>query len=272
MNSDTDRLVTMAKLEKTLCLDNGTYLDLFRFVDIFCFKNWVHRSRFISVDDFLNALRFDDLVRQAAYDLEAHLMLVELIYNFWNLANNVLSDKNSKINVYWCGNFYHIKAAMDDILEECNHIAWSNDDNDCIIVVENKPEVTAAAEIMPTPELSFDIIRYNHRALKGDVKAKKAILITLEADLEAKRKELQAINNKLSDDVFFMLNNINIRHNNCSKQDSAKYKKYVADMAPEQLEEWYDELYQMMLLGFLLLDNKERSIKIGKLKDNINRG
>lgn len=272
MNGDTDRLVTMARWEDTLCLDDDTYFNLFQFIDIFCFKNWAHRSRFINVNDFLGALRFDNLVREARYDIESHLTLIELVYNFWNLANNLLVDEDSEMDLHGCGNFYHIKEVMDDILEGCNYIARSNNDNDCIIVIENKPEVTAVAEIMPSPELSFDTIRYNHRALKGDIKAKKAILIALGADLEAKRKELQAINNKLSDDVFFMLNNINIRHNNCSKQDSAKYKKYVADMAPEQLEEWYDELYQMMLLGFLLLDNKERSIKIGELKDNINRG
>jgi hypothetical protein len=40
-------------------------------------------------------------------------------------------------------------------------------------------------------------------------------------------------------------------------------------MTKKQLEKWYDELYQMILLAFLLLDNVERIKKVKKLKENI---
>ena len=272
MMGDTERLIKMAQSENVLCVAEFNDYTLFNFVDEYCFKEWKYRSRYLNVEDFLYALDYMVLVEDAKFNIEAHLTLIELIYNFWNLANNKFEDKFFKGILKWCGNFYHLKDVMDEILEEYNHTVYANEENDYFIVVENKPGVTAAAEIMPTPALSFDVIRYNHRSLKGDIQSKKAILIALGADLEAKRRDLQSINKKLSDDIFFMLNNVNIRHNNCSKQDSTKYKEYVATMPPEQLEVWYDELYQMILLGFLLLDNKERSIKIGELKDNINRG
>lgn len=66
-----------------------------------------------------------------------------------------------------------------------------------------------------------------------------------------------------------MLNNCNIRHNNRNKKDSSKYKEYVAKMSKKQLEKWYDELYQMILLAFLLLDNGDRDVKITELKAKI---
>ena len=66
-----------------------------------------------------------------------------------------------------------------------------------------------------------------------------------------------------------MLNNLNIRHNNRSKKDKSKYKEYVANMSKTRLEKWYDELYQMMLLAFLLLDNIERKKKVSELKSKI---
>lgn len=65
-----------------------------------------------------------------------------------------------------------------------------------------------------------------------------------------------------------MLNNLNIRHNNRSKKDK-NYKEYVAKMRKERLEKWYDELYQMILLAFLLLDNVERTERVNELKTNI---
>lgn len=38
------------------------------------------------------------------------------------------------------------------------------------------------------------------------------------------------------------------------------------------LEKWYDELYQMILLALLLLDNTDRTNKIKELKTKINGG
>lgn len=272
MEGDTYRLVTMADKEQTLCIGKNTYYSLYKFVDEFCFRDWGYRSRYMNLDDFLEALDYGELVYNAKFDIDDHLTLIELIYNLWNIAHNKFEDKDFKGNLKWCGNFYHIKDVMDDILEEYNHAVYTNEAKDYFIVVENKAEVTATAEIMPTDNLSFDVIKYNHRSLKGDIGAKKSILIALGAELEPKRKMLQGINKKLSEDIFFMLNNINVRHNNCAESDPAKYKEYVARMTSEQLEECYDELYQMILLAFLLLDNEDRSVRVSDLKKNVTGG
>ena len=61
------------------------------------------------------------------------------------------------------------------------------------------------------------------------------------------------------------------KNSHFNKNDLTKYKEYVAKMSEEELEEWYDELYQMILLAFLMIDNVERMEKIKKLKHNINK-
>lgn len=66
-----------------------------------------------------------------------------------------------------------------------------------------------------------------------------------------------------------MLNNFNIRHNNKNKGDK-NYKEYVAKMRKDRLEKWYDELYQMILLAFLLMDNTKRTDRVKELKVKIN--
>ena len=70
-------------------------------------------------------------------------------------------------------------------------------------------------------------------------------------------------------DTFEMLNNMNVRHNNRSKKDISKYKEYVAKMTKARIEKWYDELYQMMLLAFLTLDNVNRQTQVKELKNKI---
>lgn len=271
MESEANRLVALSSQEHVLVVNSFTYRTLFEYVDEYCFREWVQRGHFVDVDDFLEALEFDDLQEKATYDVDAFLTLIELIYNFWELSHKQFDDDDKGYKLQWCGNYYHLKNVMDDALGQYNHVAYIDEEQECVLIVEDKTEVTAAAEIMPTPALSVKVVRYNHRTLKGEIERKKKILLALGAELEAKRKKLHLINATLENDIFFMLNNLNIRHDNKSKGDK-NYKEYVAKMRKERLEKWYDELYQMILLAFLLMDNTKRAEKIKELKGKINTG
>lgn len=271
MESETNRLVAMSSEENVLVINSYPYKTLFDYVDEYCFKDWAQRSHFIDVDDFLQALEFEDLKDEAVYNVDSFLTLVELIYNFWELSHNKFDDDEKGYRLQWCGNYYHLKDVMDDVLSQYNHVAYINEEKECVLVVEDKPEVTAAAEIMPTPTLAVDVVKYNHRSLRGEIEQKKKILLAMGAELEAKRKRLHTINSALENDIFFMLNNLNIRHNNKSKGDK-NYKEYIAKMRKDRLEKWYDELYQMILIAFLLMDNAKRADKVKELKSKINEG
>ena len=268
MKSEANRLITMSSEEEVLTINSYSDHTLFEYVDEYCFKEWKHRGHFLDVDDFLEALEYENLKEEATHDVDALLTLIELIYNFWELSYKQFGNNEKGYRLGWCGNYYHLKDVMDDVLGQYNHVAYVDEEQECVLIVEDKAEVTAVAEILPTPELAVDVVRYNHRTLRGEIELKKRILLALGAELEAKRKKLHAINAKLEDDIFFMLNNLNIRHNNKHKGDK-NYKEYVAKMRKEQLEKWYDELYQMILLAFLLMDNTEREEKIKELKEKI---
>ena len=84
--------------------------------------------------------------------------------------------------------------------------------------------------------------------------------------MEAKRTELAKVDSRFCSDIFYLFNNLNIRHNNVDPSINGKFKQAVADMPPEELEHWYDETYQMCLLAFLELDNLERKEKVEQLK------
>ena len=92
MMGDTERLIKMAQSENVLCVAEFNDYTLFNFVDEYCFKEWKYRSRYLNVEDFLYALDYMVLVEDAKFNIEAHLTLIELIYNFWNLANNKFED------------------------------------------------------------------------------------------------------------------------------------------------------------------------------------
>lgn len=271
MASEVDRLISMATKEVTICVDSYEEKTLFEYFGECCFEDWMQRGHFVDLDDFLKCIEFDKLKRSATEDAEEFLTLIELIYNVWILVNiDVVNYKKMGYKLQWEGNYYHLKKVMDDILGQYNHTAYVDKKSEKVLVIENTPGVTAVAEIVE-PSLALEVIKYNHYALKGEIELKKSILLKMAQQLEPQRKSLHAIDSKLEDNIFFMFNNLDLRHNNRSANDKS-YKEYVAEMKKRDLEKWYDELYQMVLLAFLLLDNVDRTEKVKELKGKISGG
>lgn len=271
MASEVGRLITMATKEDTICVNTYGDKTLFEYFDEYCFEDWMQRGHFVDLDDFLKCIGFDNLKRSATENVEEFLTLIELIYNVWVLVNvDVANYDKIGYKLEWEGNYYHLKKVMDDILGQYNYTAYVDKKNEKVLVIENTPGVTAVAEIVE-PSLALEVIKYNHYALKGEIELKKSILLKMAQQLEPQRKSLHAIDSKLEDNIFFMFNNLDLRHNNRSANDKS-YKEYVAKMKKRDLEKWYDELYQMVLLAFLLLDNVDRTEKVKELKGKITGG
>lgn len=141
--------------------------------------------------------------------------------------------------------------------------------NDLTIFVEKDPAAIAVAEGEFIPEsLSYRLISYNHYSMKGNLAEKKTTLLDLANLLEPQRTNLERIDKTFSSDLFYTFNNFHIRHNNADPQ-SPKFKKPIGDLAKEQLEFWYDEVYQMCLLAILRLEHADRKKTFEALKSEI---
>lgn len=239
----------------------GNY-SLRRYVKDYGFSKWRNRGRCVDADDFLSQLWYDKLWLTSQVDVQDLLTLIEIIYNFWYIAD--MQTHASYGVSERAMNFVLLKTIMDDCLARHNYKGEYIPNLEQLIVVEDKPEATAVAEIL-TQEISYKVLRYNHYMLKGDLDAKKEILLAIGSDLEPKREQIKVIDAKLEDGIFYILNNLHLRHNNKTEGDKW-FKKAVADMDVMTLEHWYDELYQMMLLVYLQLDQVERNEQIKMLK------
>ena len=141
--------------------------------------------------------------------------------------------------------------------------------NGLTIFVEKDPAAIAVAESEFIPEsLSYRLISYNHYSMKGNLAEKKATLLDLANLLEPQRINLERIDKTFARDLFYAFNNFHIRHNNADPQ-SPKFKKPIGDLAKEQLEFWYDEVYQMCLLAILRLEHADRRKTFEALKSEI---
>lgn len=259
------RIIRLFESEKTVRVSSYPSYDfytVYEYADKYGFSSWKSRGRCIDVEDFLSQFDYNLLCYIAENNMQKFLTLIEIVYNFWHIADQGTNSSNCYDER--SRNFLLLKQIMDDCLAHFNYKAEYFPEREQLIVIEDKPEVTAVAEIVEE-EIAYKVLRYNHYMMKGDLQGKKEILIAIGADLEPKRSDIKAVDKTLEDGIFYILNNLDLRHNNKVVGDK-NYKQAVVDMDDATLENWYDELYQMMLLAYLQLDQVERKDRVENLK------
>ncbi|OUO25847.1 hypothetical protein [Eubacterium sp. An3] len=251
-----DRLYSAFYVQKIQDIQ-GNYYSL----KDYCAANFINipfRGTCLSLDDFddFYGMHFEKV--PSNFDLNYLILFCEYTYNLVLYLNYNMSliytGINSPQQVYL--------QQIIKVIEAIGYMMYQK--GSLTIMLPKSPEAIAVSEIV-SPAISYKIIEYNHHALQGNIEAKKAIILLLADQLEPKRTELKSINKTLENNIFFLYNNMNLRHNNCDCV-SKNYKKHTADMSEQELEFWYDEIYQLSLLAFLELDNIERTRKIEILK------
>ncbi len=242
----------------------GQHMSIIDYIDKYLFKKWSLREMCIDCNDLFQSLEIDDIPEDDnALTLNFILNYCECIANLLYLVENNPTEKVTLSDI-----FYATKENIQSFLSWYNYDLKEFPKRGKVLLVLKNALASSVAENAENEDISFLIFEYNHTNLKGDIVRKKEILLALGAEIEPLRAELKIMNQDLEDNVFFMLNNLDIRHNNRKKGDK-NYKEKVAKMSKNKLENWYDRLYQLLLVAFSLLDYKTESLEIKKLKIEI---
>lgn len=218
------------------------------------------RGTCISLDDFDDYYGFYFEKHPRDFDINYLISFCEYSYNL------ALYCQNTNLAGFYPQFQFYLQQTQK-VIETIGYTINKKNDG-VFIFVPKSSEAVAVSEIVDQ-NLSYKVIEYNHHALQGNIDEKKNILLMLANKIEPQRSNLKAINSTIESNLFFLFNNINLRHNNCD-ENSTNYKSYIANMSKKDIEMWYDETYQLCLLAFLELDNVERMEKIKQLKDKCN--
>lgn len=252
---------------ENLCSDNvfekwDLLYTLEQYVDEFCLPNWKSRNRCISCEEMRQKLSIKNFnIRQKLHGNQVLLYLEYLSNLIYLCESNLETDNDCEI----FQTYIYLKDNLSEIILSLNYEEKVFEDEEKVLLVEKSASVTSVVEIVE-PELTYPIIEYNHYLLKGNIAKKQKILKVLADKFESMRSDLKKINKTLESDTGYLLNKMNIRHNNIKGQNAIPYVQNISD---EELEEWYDETYQMILLCILEYDNIERTKKVKNLKDII---
>ena len=225
----------------------------------FNFERFPFRDTCTDLADFNEVYGFNYVEQPADFDENYLVNFCEYSYNL------------SKFNCGMAGIVYGqdpVREYMNQIFKVIEKIGYMENDVDGITEFVPKDQAAIAVAEIVEQSLSYRLIEYNHHSMKGDLDKKKKIIRDLADKLEPERKRLGNYNKELSDNLFYLVNKLNIRHNNIA-EGTPNYYPTVANMDDDELETWYDEIYQMLLLAFLELEHIERKEKIKGLKERI---
>lgn len=236
------------------------------------FRNWCYRRNFTSFYELReyfgftyiesSSSRYKKVPNGEINGIECFLLYCEMILNVLFGADFEFDSIRNKNNA---------QVIVDTIEYDLEMIGYKIIclDKSKFIIVQKNSAAIAVADVVEY-NLAKEIISYNHHLLKGDIVSKKAVLKNIADALEPKRKELKCINQTIESDFFYLVNTMNIRHNNCDSKDSKKYNEKFDNLSDVEKEEWYDEIYQEGLMAFLILEQAKRNVRINEFKSKQN--
>lgn len=233
-------------------------------------RNWKQRGSYLSSTEIKRILQIPQIFNKEMTEimiittLEYYENIFYLIYKNLGIPNN----PNYETSQYYSLTIEN----MNILLEHLNYEMKIFENEEKVILIPRKPEATAVAEIS-SEETALAILMYNHHSMKGDIEGKRTILYKIAHEYETLLKKPREGYNDFFVKTNALLNNLHIRHDNKTKEGN---KNPVIEIDDKELENWYDELYQLLLFCVLIHDNLERknrvadflkSIKENKCKD-----
>lgn len=233
------------------------------------FRKWKNRRNYTSFEELREHMGFvvkkkvhslEPVVCINKVDMNGYFLYCEMLYNIFFDLNSIMiipEGIQQRIDSIKETMRYNIeKTGFEIKMIENEHI-----------IVEKNPVAIEVADIVPN--LSESIIEYNGYLLRGNLERKREILKKIADALEPKKSKFEKINKKSDYDNFtFMVNNMNIRHNNCDPNGN-NFREKFAELDLKEKELWYDKIYSQALFLFVLLDYQDRKKDIEEFKRTI---
>ena len=216
------------------------------------------RGRSISLSDFDETYGFSFPEHPLFFETDDLISLCEYV---WNLGKGVLRFAHQLISESNYQSIEHLLKMITACMEDLQYMSVSQEG--IVIFVPKNADVVSVTEIVKE-ELIISILEYHHHGLKGNLAKKKAILKLLADDIEGDRSKLRSINRTIENQLFLLMHKF-VRHDHSQTP-------HIATMTPHEIEQCYDDIYQMWLLAKLELDHyAERKDRVAQLLDTINQ-
>ncbi|GMO38239.1 MAG: hypothetical protein Ta2B_17950 [Termitinemataceae bacterium] len=250
-NSCTITVVDPYKLSDK---EKYTQYTICEYVNKYSFSDWKMRNTCISCEDMAERLGIKNII--PAKECKSEEKIIIRLEYIVNVVSRCIYAVKKESKHEHSQEFDILYDNTQKLIEQLSYTIIQIEENEKYILVKKNAFAEYAASIVDDQNAK-KILNYNHYSYKGNTEEKRSVLLSLSNIIEHREEELIRIDRKIRNNLFFLLNNLNIRHNN---EDQIKV------LSSNELENWYDDTYRLELLSLALLDNVERNGRIVDLK------
>lgn len=240
----------LGRYGNNMSCSNSTIED---FVNRYLFHKWKARGFCITCKDMRTKLK--NISQEFKNETK---MLIALEY-YKNILNLFLREARpfdtSKCECIFNQLYYIMSQNINLLIEKLFLQEVYDRSKDLIYIIPKNAEAIASAEIS-SPKTGLAILKYHHALMNGQLEEKRQILEAIATENEQLLKKPPQECKTLCEKTRGLINTMNIRHNN------TKESEIFAKLSPKEQEDWYDEIYQMLLLCILENDNIARMKKV----------
>ncbi|MBE7709531.1 MAG: hypothetical protein E7Z93_03680 [Cyanobacteria bacterium SIG32] len=233
------------------------------FFDEYLLENWKQRGCFLSIKEMSTQLNLPHKFFKVTSNKNI-IMTLEYYHNIFYLIVEkfrIFHNQDFKTSK----NFRLMLENSHLLLEYLNYKIIIDRNEEKLFLIPKNPAATTVAEIS-SEDTALAILKYNHASMKGDLEGKRNLLFSIYREYEPLLKQPIEGYADFYNKARGLYNTLDIRHNNKTKEGN---KNNVIDISDEELEKWYDELYQLLLFCVLIKDNLERKKEVDEFLKSI---
>ena len=258
-----DALVQIHMLFESTILTYGfKEYTIENFVDKRYFSDWKGNENCRDTDEMRHGINIDGILGNADPTKNEVLIFLQYTVNIAELFRRRYNEEKAPGFQFNLRTYTLLMSKVRDLLIRLGYELKYIPSKEVLYLIRTDAATDAAIE-SSEEQVRDMIIEYSSNAVSCDLCRKKIILDSLGKIVEEYDDNQQGDNIELFGSIEFMLRNFSIRRDNT---EGANRNDFVAGLTETELLDWYDEIYQLLLLRILKHNNIARMEKIDAVR------
>jgi hypothetical protein len=258
-----DALVQIHMLFESTILTYGfKEYTIENFVDKRYFSDWKGNENCRDTDEMRHGINIDGILGNADPTKNEVLIFLQYTVNIAELFRRKYNEEKAPGFQFNLRTYTLLMSKVRDLLIRLGYELKYIPSKEVLYLIRTDAATDAAIE-SSEEQVRDMIIEYSSYAVSCDLSRKKIILDSLGKIVEEYDDNQQGDNIELIGSIEFMIRNFSIRRDNT---EVANRNDFVAGLTETELLDWYDEIYQLLLLRILKHNNIARMEKIDAVR------
>ena len=234
------------------------------YVDKRFFSSWKGREGCEDTDAMRAGQNIDGILASSDPSEGEVLTYLQYTLNIAELCRRRFNKEEAQGYEFDVRNYTELLSRIRELLRRLHYDVKYVPEKEYIYLVPHNAALDAVTEDVSDP-VSAAITEYRSSAVQGKLERKKQLLNERGDKIETYDDNHKGGNNAIYSRIKFLEDNCDIRKDNSAEGE--EHVDRVAKMSEDELEKWYDEAYQLMLLRILTKENEDRIAEVDKLAD-----